>query len=121
VRARGEGNGKQAWSLFVVAGLAVALFLAFLVSPQASSQPDGLEKVAIDKGFVDEASEHDLAGSPLADYGVEGVEDEGLSTGLAGVIGVAVCFTFCLALFGLARRGRGRGRRTTSTTTSPLH
>ncbi len=91
-------------SLFVGAGLAVALLLAFLVSPQASSKPDGLEKVAIDQGFIDAADTHDLADSPLADYGVEGVDDDRLSTGLAGVIGVAVTFAFGFGLFYLVRR-----------------
>ncbi len=91
-------------SLFVGAGLVVALLLAFFVSPQASSKPDGLEKVAIDQGFIDAADDHDLADGPLADYGVEGVDDEGLSTGLAGVIGVAVTFAFGFGLFALVRR-----------------
>ena len=35
---------------FVLAGIAVALVLAFLVSPYASSNPDGLEKVAVGQG-----------------------------------------------------------------------
>jgi PDGLE domain len=94
---------------FVVAGLAVALALAFFVSPQASGDPDGLERVAIDEGFADEATAHDLADSPLADYGVEGVDDERISTGLSGIIGVAVTFAVAggaLLLYRQARRRR---------------
>ena len=109
-------SSRAKLSLFVGTGLAVALLLAFVVSPQASSQPDGLEKVAIDNGFIDAADDHDLAGSPLADYGVEGVDDDRLSTGLAGVIGVVVTFAFGAGLFALVRR---KSRRTTTTNPAP--
>ena len=74
--------------LFIGVGLLVALALAFFVSPQASSKPDGLNKVAIDKGFADQEQAHRLEGAPTAGYEVEGVDDDRLSTGLAGVIGV---------------------------------
>jgi len=85
--------------LFIGLGLAVALVLTFFVSPLASSQPDGLEKVSIDKGFDDTAKDHTLADGPLADYGVEGVDNARLSTGLAGIIGVALCFAFGAVVF----------------------
>ena len=77
---------------FVFAGLAVALLLALGVSHFASSEPDGLERVALDQGFAGSATEHGAAGSPLADYAVSGVQNSALSTGLAGVIGVLLCF-----------------------------
>jgi cobalt/nickel transport protein len=92
---------------FLLAGLLVALVLAGLVSGFASSDPDGLEKVAEDKGFAETAEEHALAEGPLSDYSLRGVEDERLSTGLAGVIGVGITFAFGLGLFALVRRGRG--------------
>ncbi len=82
---------RSTW-IFVGAGLAVALVLAFFVSPLASSSPDGLERVAIDQGFEGHAQEHALADGPLADYGVAGVQSEPLSTGLAGIAGVLLCF-----------------------------
>jgi hypothetical protein len=94
--------------LFVVGGLLVALGLAFFVSPLASSSPDGLEKVSIDEGFADTAEDHALADSPLADYAVEGVDDESLSTGLAGIIGVAITFGLSMIVFGLIRSMRAR-------------
>jgi hypothetical protein len=94
--------------LFIVGGLIVALGLAFFVSPLASSSPDGLEKVSIDQGFDDTAEDHALADGPLADYGVEGVDDEGLSTGLAGIIGVAITFGLGMILFGALRTIRAR-------------
>ena len=65
---------RRSIGLFVLGGLAVALLLAFVVSPWASSEPDGLERVAIDQGFADNATDHATAGSPLADYAVSGVD-----------------------------------------------
>lgn len=71
--------------------LATSLVLAGFVSFYASSNPDGLEKVARDQGIDRQTEEHASADSPLADYGVMDVEDARLSGGgLAGVIGVGV-------------------------------
>ena len=64
------------------------LFLAGVVSFYASSNPDGLEKVAEDIGFIATAEEHTYADGALADYGVKGIENERASVGVAGVIGV---------------------------------
>jgi hypothetical protein len=98
-------------ALFVVGGLLVVLGLASFASPFASSSPDGLEKVSIDEGFSGAAEDHTLGDGPLADYGVEGVEDERLSTGLAGVIGVAITFGVAMILFGAIRMQADRKRR----------
>ncbi len=73
---------------FLVSGFAVSLFLAGVVSFYASSNPDGLEKVAQDIGFIETAEEHTYADGALADYGVKGIENERASVGIAGVIGV---------------------------------
>jgi hypothetical protein len=97
---------KVRLGVFVGVGLAIAVALAFLVAPEASSEPDGLEKVAIDEGFVDGAQDHDLADSPTADYGVSGVDDARISTGLAGVIGIGVTFLVAGGLLLLVRRVR---------------
>jgi PDGLE domain len=92
------------FTAFVVAGLAVAAALAFFVSPQASSEPDGLNRVAIDEGFADEETNHALDDSPTAGYAVRGVDDDGLSTGLAGLIGVGVTFALVGGLLLVVRR-----------------
>ncbi|HET6952195.1 MAG TPA: PDGLE domain-containing protein [Acidimicrobiales bacterium] len=92
---------------FLVAGLALAAALAFFVSPRASSAPDGLDKVASDEGFADRQTDHALADSPTAGYATRGVDDEGLSTGIAGLVGVAVTFAATGGLFLLLRRTRG--------------
>jgi cobalt/nickel transport system permease protein len=92
---------------FLLGGVAVALVLAGVVSFYASGDPDGLEKVAGDKGFNAGEEEHGLAGSPLADYGVQGVENERLSVGLAGIVGVGVTVVIGGAVFYLVRRRTG--------------
>ena len=97
--------------LFVVAGLLVGLGLALFVSPFASSSPDGLEKVAAEEGFDGTAIDHRAADSPLADYGVEGIDNARASTGLSGVIGVLITFGVGLALFAAARTVRTRSPR----------
>jgi len=94
---------------FLAAGLAVAAALAFFVAPRASSEPDGLERVAVDEGFADRETDHALADSPTAGYETEGVDDERLSTGLAGLVGVAVTFAVAGGLFLLVRRASGSG------------
>lgn len=94
---------------FIAAGVAVALALAFFASPYASSQPDGLERVAIDQGFGEQAQPHTLRDLPTAEYAVRGVGNESLSTGLAGVIGVGITFALGLGLFALVRRTRRAG------------
>jgi uncharacterized protein YneF (UPF0154 family) len=96
--------------VFIVAGLVVALMLAFFVSPEASSKPDGLNRVAIDEGFAGQEEPHGLEDSPVAGYGVEGVDDDRLSTGLAGVIGVTVTFAVAGGVFLVMRQAQRRRR-----------
>lgn len=109
-------DGRRWWLLAAV----VALVLAAVVSFYASGDPDGLERVAEDEGFVDTATDHDLGDGPLADYEVEGVDDDRLSVGLAGVVGVGVTLAVGAGLFRLVRRpvaddgdgnGNGNGDR----------
>jgi hypothetical protein len=95
---------RVSFRAFLIGGLVVAAVLAGIVSSQASSEPDGLNRVAIDEGFADEEQPHALEDGPTAGYRVSGVDDEGLSTGLAGVIGVVVTFAVAAGLFLLLRR-----------------
>lgn len=73
---------------FYLISLAISIVIAGIFSFYASSAPDGLEKVAIDLGFIDSAKNSATSDSALADYGVAGVKNERLSVGIAGVIGV---------------------------------
>ncbi|GKQ40021.1 hypothetical protein ALMP_65470 [Streptomyces sp. A012304] len=89
-----------------VSGLVTSLVLAGFVSFYASANPDGLEKVAADKGIDEKVEEHAAADSPLADYGVKDVENARLSGGLAGVIGVGVTVVAGTGVFWAVRRRR---------------
>lgn len=93
---------RKVWAI----GLVTSLVLAGFVSFYASANPDGLEKVAADKGIDKKTEEHATADSPLADYGVKDVEDARLSGGLAGVIGVGVTVVAGSAVFWAVRRRR---------------
>lgn len=83
---------------------AVTLLIAGVVSFYASSSPDGLEHVAESTGFAHTAEEHAGSNGPLADYAVKGVDNERLSGGLAGVVGVAVTLVLAGGLTLLVRR-----------------
>jgi hypothetical protein len=86
---------------FTVLALAVAVGLATAASPFASSAPDGLERVAGDKAFLDERRLHAVqADAPIRDYAVPGVANERVAAGLAGFAGSLG--VFCLG-YGLAR------------------
>ncbi|MPZ28106.1 MAG: cobalamin biosynthesis protein CbiM [Micromonosporaceae bacterium] len=107
---------------FLAGGLVVSLLLAGVVSSLASSSPDGLEHAAQRGCAVDadgeivagsclaqQEREHDLAGGWFADYGVRGLDNDWLATGLAGVVGVLVTFAVGGGLFWLVRRRRPAG------------
>ena len=80
---------KSKWWLVA---LGICLFVAVL-SPFASSAPDGLERVAENKGFLEMAGDSPF--QIIADYIFPGVQNEALATILAGIIGT-------LLLFGIA-------------------
>ncbi len=92
--------------LFLLIGLGVALLIAGVASYFASSSPDGLESAAQDVGFLDSAQDSAAAGSSLADYGVSGVNNEWLSVGLSGIIGVLVVLILATLLTTFLK-GRG--------------
>ncbi|GAA3372422.1 energy-coupling factor ABC transporter permease [Streptomyces sannanensis] len=98
---------RKVWAV----GLVTSLVLAGFVSFYASASPDGLEKVAADKGIDKKVEEHAAADSPLADYGVKNVDNARLSGGLAGVIGVGATVVVGSGIFWTVRR-----RRTASVT-----
>ena len=84
--------------------LVAALALAAVLSPLASAKPDGLERVAEDKGFLERAGSS--LTSPLPDYLMPGVRNQALATSLAAASGTVL--TFLLAS-GVARLLRKRG------------
>ncbi len=99
---------KENAKIFIVAGLLLAIGLALFVSPFASGSPDGLNRVAIDEGFDKSAKGHALDNSPLAGYAVKGIDNERVSKGISGLIGVLLTFGIGLAMFGALRSFRAR-------------
>ena len=77
---------------FLVYGLIVAMALAVLVSPFASSWPDGLEKVAEHLGFIDVAVEVPTLPALVPDYEMPGISSASVATALAGAMGTVIMF-----------------------------
>ncbi|MFE4870976.1 energy-coupling factor ABC transporter permease [Streptomyces sp. NPDC056682] len=97
-----SGSTKKVWGIGVLAALLLAGFVSFY----ASASPDGLEKVAHDKGIDAKTTHHAAADSPLAGYSVKDIGDARLSGGLAGVIGVGVTVAVGSGVFWTVRRRR---------------
>jgi hypothetical protein len=97
--AHTDTRGRRWW---VLGGLAIAALVVVVAAYLASGDPDGLERVAEDIGFIGAGQ-----GSPftvIADYVFPGV-DGPMATILAGLLGVAVVFALVwLAGKALARR-----------------
>ncbi len=102
---------------FLLGGLLVSLLLAGVVSSFASSSPDGLDSAAREGCTFDaddnitggtcmaqQEKDHQMGDSPLADYGIKGIDNEFLSTGLSGVLGVLVTFGIGAGIFWLVKR-----------------
>ncbi|MYU23999.1 energy-coupling factor ABC transporter permease [Streptomyces sp. SID8352] len=106
------GSHRPLW----IAGVVTSLVLAGFVSFYASASPDGLEKVAADKGIDEKTREHATAGSPLADYGVKDIADARVSGGLAGIIGVGATVVAGTAVFWSVRRRRAADTSPAGTT-----
>jgi cobalt/nickel transport system permease protein len=97
-----RASRRKVW----VTGLVTSLVLAGFVSFYASASPDGLEKVAKDKGIDKRVEKHASQDSPLAGYGVKDISDARISGGLAGVIGVGVTVVAGSGVFWAVRRRR---------------
>ena len=100
----GIDNSKDAGGRgWIVAGILVSL-IAIFISPLASGNPDGLEKVAQDLGFLNQG-----LGSPyqiLPDYTVPFFGETALSTVMAGIVG-AVVIAGLIILIGRNLRRKG--------------
>lgn len=109
---------KLSMTGFLLAFAGVAVLVAGLLSYVASSQPDGLDAttqsgctvVEVDGAeelqgecIAQNAEDHHLSDSPLADYTIDGNDK---LTGLAGILGVAAAFAVLFALVRLIRAGR---------------
>ena len=98
-------GGKAVW----IAGLLIAIALA-VASPLASANPDGLEFVAEQQGFIEkaQANPYDI----IPDYVMPGIANESVATIAAGILGVIVVFFVAIGVAYLRRN------RTTSSASS---
>ena len=83
-------------------GLVMAIALAVL-APLASANPDGLERVAEQRGFLGRAQASTF--NIIPDYVLPGVSNQAVATILAGIAGVLIVAGVVVAL-SLARRRR---------------
>ena len=79
------------WLISLIVCLAIAS-----LAPLASSSPDGLERVAEDKGFIDQAQDSPF--QIIADYIFPGIQNEALATTLAGLVGTLIIFGMAYAI-----------------------
>jgi cobalt/nickel transport system permease protein len=96
-KARASGSRP-----LIIGGLAVAVLLT-VVSPLASANPDGLEWVAEQQGFLDFAQ--DAPYEIIPDYVFPGISSERLATIVAGVVGLLIVLVVTW-LVAAARRRR---------------
>lgn len=89
---------------FLVVGLLTALLVAGVASYYASSHPDGLSAVAESTGFVDRGKASATSDGPLAGYETNGIADDRLSGGVAGIAGALLVLVVGGGLFRLLRR-----------------
>jgi ABC-type Fe3+ transport system permease subunit len=101
------------WAL-LGAGLMITLVLVVL-SPWASTSPDGLEKVARDKGFESKAVPGE---APMKDYRLPGVNSEATSTRISGAVGAVITLVVALAI-GFAAVWLGKRKRSALMSPAP--
>jgi cobalt/nickel transport protein len=95
--------------VFVLSGLGIALLIGVFLSPFASQNPDGLDRVAQDLKFDKKATEvppaHKLPFYQIFDeYALRGVPKP-VATPLAGLLGTLATFGLAWGIGKLAVRG----------------
>ncbi len=91
-----DKNYKKIFFLFLIISLSFAVFL----SPFASSLPDGLEKVAESKNFINK--QFKLHGFDLFEYyNFKLIKDEKISTAFSGFVGTVMVFFITYLVFRL--------------------
>ena len=83
--------------------LTLSIGVAMLLAPFASEFPDGLEKVAKSLGFLERGTSK--VTSPMPDYQIPGLNG-GISTAMAGIVGVLVTFIVAYIIIKILHRKR---------------
>ena len=84
----------------------ITVIVAVLLSPFASSHPDGLERVAEDHGFIEEANTG-FTWSPIPDYEVNIPLSAEWRVALSGAIGLLAIGMLLLIIGKLIAKKRG--------------
>jgi hypothetical protein len=92
--------GRRWW----VVGIAIVALVVVVLAPLASSDPDGLERVAEDNGFIGQAQ--NVVGGLFGDYGIPGIDDPAVSTILSGLLGVGILLAVVFVVGRLLARRR---------------
>jgi ABC-type Fe3+ transport system permease subunit len=92
--------GRWWWAI----GLAIAALVVIVLAPLASADPDGLERVAADQGFLERA--RNFFSGLLGGYAIPGIDNQWLSTVLAGLLGVLIVVAIVLILGRVVARRR---------------
>jgi cobalt/nickel transport system permease protein len=82
-------------------GIVLALVVT-LLAPLASPHPDGLERVAEDRGFIETA--RDAPYEIIPDYVLPGISNEALATIAAGIVGTLIVAGIAFAVARLRRQ-----------------
>ncbi len=83
---------KKQNTSFIIAALFICLVIAFILSPFASSGPDGLEKAAEKLGFLHLGELSVWAHSLMPDYSIPLLGERPLSGMIAGLLGTLLLF-----------------------------
>lgn|SRR5919199_2738035 len=106
---------RQRNRALIIAGLGTALLIAVFLSPFASKDPDGLDRVSQDLKFENKVSEDTPARklpfyTVFDEYALRGVP-EGISTPLAGLVGTLATFGLAWGIGKLVLRGSDSASR----------
>jgi ABC-type Fe3+ transport system permease subunit len=104
-RTPAPGRTSRVGRWWWLVGIGIVALVVVVLAPLASSDPDGLERVAEDNGFIAQAQ--NVVGGLLGDYAIPGVDDPAVSTILSGLLGVAILLVVVFLL------GRVLARRKT--------
>ena len=93
----------------IIAGVIIIVALSALAIPFASESPDGLEKVAGEKGFLSSSSEtgSTLFTAPFPDYRIPGIGDK-TSSVVSGIAGALAMFCIGWGIAALLKKMRAR-------------
>jgi cobalt/nickel transport protein len=92
---------KNKNKIIIAVIILAAAIISFFLSPLASKQPDGLEKVAQNFGFAGKAINYFKINFIMADYIFPGVKNSYWQTAFSGIFGVIMILALFALIFGI--------------------